>query len=284
MSTDVSDVQQERLLARTLVELRESVTRARMLLPALSLQDLIMLAGAVEQAKTEGMKVSGTPSQETKPRRLRPSRPVTTMQPVVVQPVETPKPKLLLVRTDKGDVLVAEAVTNLLRRANPKTVRELLDMFEEKHWKLLTTSPHPAQILRMSLERNDNLFQRIVKKEGDKSVARFARREGKTKRTKGHPRAAKVYIGDQILKALAALTKPISTAELAKKINVERIQSLIPRLVSLRAYGAVKNTQKDGAHYWFPVIDKLQEYDANHNGTAFFSKADAKALNGVSHA
>ncbi len=287
MATDVvSDVTQERLLARTLVELREVVTRARMMLPALSLHDLLMLAGAVEQAKTEGMKLR--PKREDKPPIEEPE----VMQPVLAVPL-VKKPKSLMVHTDKGeDLTVVDAVKSVLSRNGSKTVREILDAFEVRGWKLITTSPYPTQILRMYLERNDDVFQRTSRKEGDKPVARFSRKEVKAKATKdvkakepkGHPRAAKVYIGDQIIRTLASLTKPVSTADLAKKINVERIQSLIPLLVSLRTYGAIKDTQKDGTHHWFPVIEKLRKYDAEHKGTAFFSKEDAKALNGVSHA
>jgi hypothetical protein len=70
-----SDVNQERQLVRTLIELREVFTRAKMLLPSISLAEMLTLAGAMEQAKTAGMKTHLPPWSRQNRTRTATTRP-----------------------------------------------------------------------------------------------------------------------------------------------------------------------------------------------------------------
>ena len=278
MSSEIeSDVNQERLLARTLMELRQVFTRAKLLLPSLNLQQILMLAGAVEQAKTDGMRV-----------KPKPTVVVAGFDGLHVPVVRNS----LTVTIDKKKVHVAVAAAKAITEKGPLSVRELLDTFEAKGWKLNSKSSYPMQIVRNVLQRHDDHFAAST----DGGVVKFRIKEPKAKAAKdeNHPKEtkekktpwraqkdARAEARDAIVKTLVTVREPITIAALAEKMGRPNGAGIVPVMISLVEHGAVKKIERGGETLWDPKPDKLKEY-SKANSTAF-TKEHVSLLNGVSN-
>ncbi len=268
MSEIETDVTQERVLARTLIELRETYTRAKMLLPAVSLQEMLMLAGAVEQAKSAGMKT--TPRKQG----AEPEEEVLVAG------------SSLTVSTGKGKQTMAlvVAVAKLLTDG-PMSVREILDAFKEKGWKLNTKTSYPMRVLRKALSRSDQHFATVHEGHNIKFKLKTSKRptkQGKPKLTAWQTQQRnRAGSRDKIVKTLAGVREPISIAALAEKMGRKNSVGIVPVMISLADAGAVKKVKKGDETLWDPVKDKLKEYGAANS--VAFTKAHVSMLNGVSN-
>lgn len=285
-TTGLEEVQHERALARTFVELRQVVTRIRMAFPNLTIVEILMLAGIVEQAKSEGMKELGQSLRRVPPKKAPPALPAKASAPPPVKSKPTPPfERGLKVTVGTKNVPFITVASRLLVERGPMTLREIFDTFEEKGWKINTKSPHMQQVVRALLTREDKTFQKVASPNNE---VKFRARANNPKRThaasnpKGAP--SKEVVRKQTLRLLAASHgKPISIADLAEKLKIPNAQRLVPLLVSLSESGAVKKLTKGDETLWEPFKDKIKAYDTERGGIVF-SKAHVEALNGVAHA
>ncbi len=279
-----SDVNQERLLARTLIDLRQAYTRARMLLPALSMPEMLMLSGAIEQAKTEGMKtrteVKALPASKRKQE--------AATDEVGLNEDEFPVASgSLSVTAGKTRVHMAVAAAKILAKDGPLSVRGLLEAIEARGWKLDSKSPNAPQIVRNFLKRNAKYFGSSVKDgevrfrlKGAKVVEALPKRTAKKtpwRQKKDERNASRVMI----IKALEKVSGPVSIRDIAEKMGRDTGAGIVPVMVALQDAGAVKKVKKDGDTLWDPNPEKLRDYKTSLNG--MFTKDHVNVLNGVSH-
>jgi hypothetical protein len=265
-----SSITEERSLARTLLDLREAYTRARMKLPGSSLPELLMLAGAVEQAKTEGMRT------KTGQKAL-----ATTSQ------VTRPASHTMMVSTGgKKPIYIVAAVSKLLEKS-PLSIKETIATFEKLGWKIKTSSNDPSRTIRQLLERHKETFERVESATGGvryklKGAQKATGKSAPKVKSTGKKHLVKKATG-RIIRALYEHNgKPLLSVDLAKMAGLASGQGLSPLLRSMRKEGAIKRVSvgKDGKDsLWDPVKEKLREYDAKHGGFAF-SKGPAQ-LNGA---
>lgn len=277
-----SDVNQERVLAKTLIELRQTYTRAKLLLPAVSLQEMLTLAGAMEQARTEGMKMKSEPKAlPAKPRSPK-SKPAAQEEP---KPTEEPRdiPVKMFVNSPtvtigRSSVHVVVAIARLLVK-EPMTIPEMLEAFEKRGWKLNTKTDFIYQVLRGQLDRHEEYFKSTKRPDG--SVVYMMKNIVTKKPTQTNPDLK------EVVKALIT-DGPITAADLALKVGRTNGQGLGPLLTSMRDSGAVKKkvATVDGQEVtqWVPNADKLREYEAQRtNGFTSEHVAVLNGANGVSH-
>lgn len=279
-----SDVSHERLLAKTLIELRETFTRARMLLPSLSLPEMLTIAGAMEQAKTEGMKHLGQALRtDTKALPARSKKAPSAFEiPGAIEDVPV-LGNSLSVTIGKKEVHMVVAAARLLVNG-PLTIREMLDAMEKKGWKINSDSEHVYQIVRGLLVRQSKYF----KSTNDNGSVKFALKRLKAQSKPVRVRKeAKAELRAKVVKTLSATDGTITTAALAEKLGLPNGQGLVPLLVSMKNHGAIKKSVKnvDGEEVtlWTPNADKLQAYHSERSNGHVFNKGHVDALNGVSH-
>lgn len=270
--TDQTDISQERALAKSLIELREVYTRVRLLLPSLSLQEMLVLSGAVEQAKTAGMKAK--------------SLPTATAQAAAKPETEENGPSTstgLTVTIDGSRTPLITAVRQLITEFGPLSTRDIIGKFEEKGWTFNSRSTHPGSILRGALKRsdlgqlNENGFIKFRLKD-TKSGKPPASKKGKKTAWQAR-RDDRAASRDQILKALSTVREPITIAQLAAKMGRSNGQGIVPVMMSLAQFGAVKKSTKGDETFWEPNRDSIKEY-ASQFGASVFTKGDVALLNG----
>ncbi len=246
-----SNVNQERLLAQTLVELREVYTRARMLLPALSMPELLMLSGAIEQAKTAGMaKTKAGPRAKTS-RRKAPAN---------------PRKSSLSVFVGKDQKEFAFVASLLMEKKGPMTVRALLDTIKDRGWKLNTKSEWASQIVRVYLKRRKDLFTcsqvdgemrfRLVGKRGRPAKAKGASSSWRAQKD------ARAKQREEVIRTLKRAESPLTINELGTKMGRKNGVGLVPILRAFQERGLVKQLPQgaDQEPLWDPVKDKLRAY------------------------
>ena len=264
-----SDVNQERRLARTLSELREVFTRAKMFLPAVSFTEMLLLAGAVEQAKSEGMSA----------RRGRPPG-IASKQAVQAVPAlpASPSPSGKVVKRIRLSVgmknkvvQILPALCMLLDKQKPMTVRQIIESMDAKGWKLNTMSSDVITTVRGVLNRHTKLFKSIV--EDGAVLYSLTYKQETSKRTKKlSPKKDARPLREAVTAALLAHGRPITGPDLAKKMGIDNAQRLSMLLVSLRSKGSIKKISKNGTLFW--TINKEQ-------GRTLASEPQGKLLNGA---
>lgn len=287
-----SEVTQERQLAKTLVDLRQSYTRAKMLLPAVGFAEMMLLAGAVEQAKSEGMSA----------RKGRP--PLATTVPLVprLSSAEGPGTRLMVSKGKGVVVSVLRALTDLLKEhKKPMSVRDILEGLAAKSWVLNSSSDHIDTILRCVLTRHRDIFKSV--KKGNR-IQYMARQEPvKRVRTRSTAKATPAVemkpvkrirpsrvknppkVDSSKLRGLAVTTlmahhgKPLTLAALAEKMGVDDARRIVALLSSLQKHGGVKQIKKDDTTIvWSPIRDTLKTLGGKTESS------ESSAQNGVSHA
>lgn len=269
--TDQTDISSERALAKSLLELREVYTRVRLLLPSLSLQEMLVLSGAIEQAKTAGMKAKALPAATApaaKPETEEDGPSTSTGLTVTIDGSRTP---------------LITAVRRLIAEFGPLSTRDIVGKFEEKGWVFNSRSTHPVSILRGALKRsdlaqlNENGFIKFRLKD-TKSAKPPASKKGKKTAWQAQ-RDDRAASRDQILKTLSTVREPITIAQLATKMGRSNGQGIVPVMMSLAQFGAVKKSTKGEETFWEPNRDSLKEY-ASQIGASVFTKGDVALLNG----
>ena len=275
-----TDVEKERELAKALLELRSTFTRVSVMLPLLPLEDLLMLAGVVEQAKTEGMKKpiaeAKKAAKTAKAAKAEADEEARAIPDVPIQD------NSLTVTIGKTKVHAMVAAAKLIVQKGPLTVNELIEGIQAKGWKLNSNSEHVYQIVRGLLVRQEKYFK-AVNKDGTVKFDLRGRAKPATPKIRKRKEKTSDKVRADVLRTLASVRKPITTPELAEKVGLSSGQGLVPLLVSLKEHGAVKKVVQDEVTAWDPNREKLKEYDAAR-GHGVFTNGHVQALNGVSHA
>jgi hypothetical protein len=269
-----SNVTHERLLARTLVDLREVFTRAKMLLPAVSLQEMLMLAGAMEQAKTSGMKTQKEPQDTPARPKKRPGKVARGKAGKL-----THKPAVLTATNAKGQTSpLVPVIAKIIASGNgPMSVESILSHIEAVGLKVNTTAGDLMRTVRGTIIRNSQgpgaVFKKITL--ANRAVEYKLNKRGLTKKASKRaptPRASrrpsKTKDVEQVRsEALRILTShgggPLTIQHVAGKLGLENGQRLVPLFVSLAEFGGLKKTVGDNDEtLWDPIKAKIREYAA----------------------
>lgn len=255
-----SNVNQERTLARTLIELSNVFTRTRLMLPSASIQEILLLAGAVEQAKSEGLSIrKGRPVGS----KNKPAVEVVAGGPVRVKAL-SPSPEKgfpqlvgikkvrLKVTINKKPVPVLEALCLFLtEQKEPQTVRQVVEGFEARGWKINSASKKPlAAAFRLILNRHTNVFKSVAKEGAVLYSMKNQAPAKSTKRTRDRFTKESQRVREAVIATITTYGKPISTPDLAKKMNIDNAQRLSTLMVSLHNRGTLQKSSKNGAILW----------------------------------
>jgi hypothetical protein len=180
---------------------------------------------------------------------------------------------------------LADVLDKLLAK-EPMSVRNILAKFEHEGWRFNTSSSYPSAVLRGFLKRQGYSFayegtKTMFSPRKDSDLGSKTPKTGKGKRTAWQAqRDDRAKSKAQIIHALSVTREPISIAAIGEKLGRTNGVGIVPVLVSLHEYGAVKKLSKGGETLWDPVPDKLKNYSTEFEVRL---RARRPVLNGVNH-